>query len=366
MQEAKKKKTQFFEIYSKIKKTEILQTSTESVFQNSVLKQMTRSSSGGRKNLLNRRESNEIKGQENDSKIMLKSRLLDPPTTQKHQIGQKTHLKSSPDLFLTISKTNRNFLKSKDSDPVLQSIINRNSELGSLSTLRKSEFIRSQVILQFRGQEEDKATEHTKSQQLLTRSKFMQDLQIIQGLHQETSDLKNYLTPKAAATKQEQPYIESNLDQRSAENSSLHWPISNKKEIGMLSVTPKKNSGKKSKTSSNDNLKILEYSEVSHSYDAKRKSIDGRLVDKFKNIRCSEPTGNISQDFVTSSMLSKVSDHSKIAKKLDYKNQHRLFKHTPKKSKSSKISAAKPKNHDYDKTSSDEDDQIRYQFDISF
>jgi len=168
------------------------------------------------------------------------------------------------------------------------------------------------------------------------------------------------MTPKAAGTKQEQPYIESNLDQRSAENSSLHWPISNKKGIGMLSVTPKKNSGKKSKTSSNDNLKILEYSEVSHSYDAKRKSIDGRLVDKLRIIRCSEPTGDISQDFVTSSMLSKVSDHSKIAKKLDYKNQHRLFKRTPKKSKSSKISAAKPKNHDYDKTSSDEDDQIRY------
>lgn len=115
------------------------------------------------------------------------------------------------------------------------------------------------------------------------------------------------------------------LENRSAENSSIYWPISNKKGNCVFSITPKKYSAKLSKTSSNENLMILEYSEVSRSYDAKKRSIDGRLTEKLRHLRCSEPTVDFSQDLVASSMLSKVSDHAKIAKKLDYKNQDRLY-----------------------------------------
>lgn len=234
--------------------------------------------------------------------------------------------------------------------------LKKNSDLGDLSTLKKSEFLRNQVIKQWQIQEITQ--KHDTSSKHLSTSKFMK------GIQEASTKKKNDSFDNFSEIDGEYNLNLVEIDKSGSNNSP--WPSSNKKQLLKFSITPQKVK-KADRKSSNKNMKILEYSEASLSYDIKRQSIASRLTEKLKELKSSSEKRRTCG--VAESMFSKVSDHESIVRKLDYRNQDELTLKTPTKKKL-KISQSITKfGKDVDQEHVDEeddDDLSRYQIEISF
>ena len=241
-------------------------------------------------------------------------------------------------------------------------------DLGSLSTLKKSQFLRNQVIKQWKINELTQSNDKCVTS-LVPGSKFMQDLQKA-TLKPQPNQTSNISYDNFSQIDGEYNHNAADVD-RSASKSSIVWPSSDKKQRIKFSITPKKITKPGdlvSKNSSKEGLRILEYSEASQSYDFKRQSIVSRLVEKLDEIKTStEKRQGFNTDFVTESMCSRVYDHKSIIRKLDYKNQDELTIQVPKIPKStisqSFATFGLNKNNSLE---SDEDDQSKYQIELSF